>query len=58
MPQNLSHRICLIFLFHLAIASLHQLYCKANEVEKGRKTEKKKNDQEATADKLANMNFA
>lgn len=56
MPQNLSHRICLIFLFHLAIASLHKLYCKANEVEKRRKTEKK-NDQEETADKLANMNF-
>lgn len=47
MPQNLSHRICLIFLFHLAIAGLHKLYCKANEVEKRRKTEKKETNDQA-----------
>lgn len=41
MPQNLFHRIFLIFLFCLAIAGLHKLYCKANEMERRRKTEKK-----------------
>lgn len=41
MPQNFFHRIFLIFLFCLAAAGLHKLYCKANETERRRKTEKK-----------------